>query len=144
MVQRQALGRLHHTEHDLACDHAFLGHAVVAHICLLLRQSCCADGGHVVEHHSQILIDQRAQQAGHDLVDFFLVIDQCVHGAQQVLVVNGLGHDAWQSDRLQPTQHTEFRFWITQPVEHHHANECLDIDGVAGRTKHLAQTIKAQ
>ena len=57
VVQRQALGSLHHAEHDLARNQPLLGHAEVAQVAVLLRQATGTDGGHVVEHDGQILID---------------------------------------------------------------------------------------
>ena len=36
VVQRQALSRLHHTEHHLTLHHAYFGHAVVTQLAVLL------------------------------------------------------------------------------------------------------------
>ena len=143
-MQRQSILRLHHAEHHLARDHALFGHAELTHLARLLRQPGRAYRRHVVEHHGQVLIDQGAQQAGEHFVDFVLVIDHGIHGAQQVLMVDRFSHDSRQSDRLDPAQHAEFGVRVTQPVEHHHANQRLDIDAMAGATKHLAQAIKAE
>jgi hypothetical protein len=46
----------------------------------LLRQACGADGGHVVEHHRQVLVNQRAQQTCHYGIDLVLVLNQRIHG----------------------------------------------------------------
>ena len=72
-----------------------------------------------------------------------------VHGSpitrvQQMLMVNGLQGCAWLGHRLHLSQHAKLGVWITQAVEHHHANKCLHIDAVAGVAKHVAQAIKAQ
>lgn len=64
--------------------------------------------------------------------------------ARSALMVDRFSHDSRQSDRLDPAQHAEFGVRVTQPVEHHHANQRLDIDAMAGATKHLAQAIKAE
>ncbi len=82
MIQRQAIRRLHHAEHDLARDEAFLRHAEFAHVLVLLGHPLGPDRGHVVEHHREILIDHRTQQAGQHLVDFLLVLDHRVHRPQ--------------------------------------------------------------
>lgn len=100
VVQRQALGGLHHSEHDLARNDPLLGHAEVAQVAFLLGQAARTNGGHVVEHDGQILIDQRAQQAGEHRLDFLVAVDQYVHGTQQVLVGDRLAHDAGQADGL--------------------------------------------
>jgi hypothetical protein len=144
VIQGQALGRLNHPQHDLACDDAFLGHAVAAYITLLLGQPGGADGGHVVEDHGQILIHQRAQQTGHDTIDLVFVIHQGVHGTQQVLVINQLGHSAGKGNGLQPAQHAQLGVRVTKAIDHHHAHQRLDIDGVAGLQKDFAQALEAQ
>ena len=51
------------------------------------------DGRQVVEHHRQLLVDERAQQLGHAMVDGALVIHQCIHAAQQMLGVGGVALD---------------------------------------------------
>jgi hypothetical protein len=90
VVQRQAFGGLDDTQHELAGDHPFLGHAEAAHILDLLRQALGANGGHVVEHHGQFLVDHGPQQARQHLVDRLAVLDQGIHGPQQVLVLDRL------------------------------------------------------
>jgi hypothetical protein len=86
VVDRHAVGRLHHAQHELAGDDAFLGHAEVAHIAVLLAQALGADGGQVVEDHREVFVDERAQQLRHAVVDSILVVHQRIHAAQQLLV----------------------------------------------------------
>ncbi len=86
VVDRHALGRLHDTQHELACNHTLLGHTEMAHIALLLAQAFGADGGQVIEHHRQVLIDERAQQSGDAVVHRCLMVHQRIHAAQQLLV----------------------------------------------------------
>lgn len=144
MVQRQALGRLHHTEHDLSGDQPFFGHAELAQIAVLLAQPFGADGGHIVEDARQVLIDQGPQQAADDFVDASLLGDERVHGAQEMLMLDGLNVQAGQAHRLQPAQHAQFGVGVAQAVEDHRPQQRLDIDGVTGTPKHGAKTLKAQ
>ena len=74
VVNRHAIGRLHDTQHELACNHTFLGHTEMAHIALLLAQALGADGGQVIEHHREVLIDERAQEPGDAVIYSRLVI----------------------------------------------------------------------
>ena len=144
VVDRQALGGLHHAEHELPGDEPLLRHAVPANVTRLLAQAFDADGGEVVEDHRQIVIDQRAQQAGHAVVDRLLVVHQRVHAAQQLLM-RQLGRlDAGQADRLQPAQHAELGVGVAQAVEDHHAQGVLDGVGEAGAAEDGAQAIEAE
>jgi hypothetical protein len=86
VVDGHTVGRLHHTEHELAGNDASLGHAEVPHIAVLLAQAFGANGGEVVEDHREVFVDQRAQQLCHGVVDRILVVHQCIHAAQQLLV----------------------------------------------------------
>ena len=143
VVDRQAIGRLHHAQQELSCDHAFLAQAVLAHVVRLFAQARGADGGQVVEHHRQRLVDERAQQVRHVPVDLVLVVHQRIHGAQQMLVVELGGLHPGHAHRLCPAQHPELGVGITQPVEHHHADGLLDGGGVAGAPEHAGQRIEA-
>ena len=144
VVERQAVSGLHHAEHDLACDHALFGHAEFAHIAVLLGQPSGANGGHVVEHHGQILVDQGPQQASQHTLDFIVMFDQGIHGAQQMLVLDRLSHGARQTNSLHPSKHAELGLRVAQAVEHHDTNERFDINGVAGAAKDAPKSIKAE
>ena len=144
MVDRHAVGSLHHAQHELTRHHALLGHAEVAHIAFLLTQALCTDGGQVVEHHRQILVNQRAQQSRHAIVHRVLVIHQRIHAAQQLLVGECLCIDTRHADCLQPAQHPELGVRIAQPVEDHHPQGVLDGVGKACAAKHRRQAIEAQ
>ena len=144
VVQRQTIGRLHHAQHDLPGDQPLFGHAELAHIAHLLRQAFGANGGHVVEDNGQVLIDQGAQQAGDNFVHARLLRHQGIHGAQQVLVLNGFRRQGGHAHGLQPTQHAQLGVGVAQAVEDHHAHQGLDIDGVAGAAKHSAKAVKTQ
>ena len=144
VVDRHALSRLYHTEHELAGDDPFLGHAEVAHVAVLLGVALGADGSEVVEHHREVFVDERAQQLGHAVVNGILVIYQRIHAAQQVLVSELVHLNARHAHGLQPTQHAQFGLGITQPIEDHHANCVLDRRGEALATKDGAQAIESE
>ncbi|MPM64824.1 hypothetical protein SDC9_111715 [bioreactor metagenome] len=144
VVDRQAITRLHHTEHHLTSDEAFLGHAEPADIAFLVRGAFRANGGHVVEHHRQFLVDQGTQKISNHGIDLGLMIDQSIHAAQQMLVGDRFHLNARHRYRIQPAQHPEFRFRIAQAIEHHAPNQCLDIDAVPGLAEYTAQLAKAQ
>ncbi len=144
MRQRQSLGRLHHAEHELATHPPVLGQAELAQVAGQLGLALHADGGHVVEHHRQILVDQRAQQPGQRRLDAVLVFDQRIHRPQQVLMRHLLGRKARQRHRLQPAQHAELGRRVAQAVEHHQAHQRLDVDAAARATKNPAQLAKSQ
>jgi hypothetical protein len=103
-----------------------------------------ANRGHVVERHRQVLVDQGAQQRGDHAVDRILVVHQCVHAAQQLLMREFRDLDIGQGHRLHPAQDAQLGFRVAQPVEHHDANQGLDVDGVAGAAKDAAQIREAQ
>ena len=119
VVKRQSVSCLHHSEHDLARHHPLFGHAELAHVIGLLGKPFSADGRHVIEHHRQVLVHQGAKQPGQDLVHRALLIDQRIHGAQQVLVFNGIALHARQTHGLEPAQRAQFRIRIAQAVEDH-------------------------
>jgi hypothetical protein len=144
MHQWQPLGRLHHPEHELAANPPVLGQAELAQVAGQLGLALHADGGHVVEHHRQILIDQRAQQPGQRRLHAALVFDQRVHRPQQLLVGHCLGRKARQRHRLQPAQHPELGRRVAQAVEHHQAHQRLDVDAAARSTKNPPQLAKSQ
>jgi hypothetical protein len=50
VVDRHAIGRLHHAQQELACHRALLGHAEVAHVSTLNAVAPGADGAQVAEH----------------------------------------------------------------------------------------------
>jgi len=52
--------------------------------------------------------------------------------------------DVGQGDRLHPAQDAEFGFRVAQPVEHHDANQGLDVDGDARAAKDAAQIREVQ
>ena len=144
MINRQTIARLHHPQHHLTGDEAFLGHAEPADIAFLVRGAFRANGSHVVEHHRQLLIDQGAQQVGDHSIDLGLMIDQGIHAAQQMLMGDRFHLNARHRHRVQPAQDTEFRLGIAQAIEHHHPNQRFDIDAVPGLLEHAAQLAKAQ
>ena len=144
VVDRHAVGGLHHAEHELPGDQPLLGHAVSTNVTLQLAQAFGADGGEVVEDDRQIVVDQRAQQTGHAVVHRILVIHQCVHAAQQLLVGQlgrvGAGH----ADGLQPAQHAELGVGVAQAVQDHHAQSVFDGIGEPRAPKDSTQGIEAQ
>jgi len=144
VVDRQAIGRLHHAQQELPGNDTFLGHAELAHVIALLAQPLDPDGRQVIEHHRQLLVDERAQQLRHAIVHAGLVIHQRVHAAQQVLVGDRPGIDIGHRHCLQPAQRTELGIGITKPVEHHHADGLFHRGGVARTAEHRVQPIKAQ
>ena len=144
VVQRQTIGRLHHALHDLPGDQPLFGHAVLAHIAHLLRQPLGANGGHVVADDGQVLIDQGAKQARDDFVHPRLLRHECIHGAQQMLVLYGLWAKGGHAHVLQPTQHAQLGVGVAQAVEDHDTHQGLDVDGVAGAAKHRAKAVKTQ
>ena len=115
-IRQAPLGALHHSEHHLARDHAFLGHAELAHIVILLRQSGCADRGHVLEHDGQVLIDREKQQTCKLLIDIVLVFNHRIHRQQQVLVLDCLGHHVGQGDGFDPAQCAHLGVWMAQAI----------------------------
>ena len=144
MVDRQPLGGLDDAEHELAGNQPFLGHAVLAHVTGLLAESFAADRGEVVEHHRQILIDQRAQQPGDHRIDLILVIHQRIEAAQQLLVRHRLRPEVGQRHGLHPAQHTELGFGVAQAVEHHQSDQRFHVRGVARAAEHPPQLGEAQ
>ena len=141
---RQAFGGLDDAQHELAGDDTLLGHAEAAHILNLLRQALSANGGHVVEHHGQFLVDHGPQQARQHLVDGFTMLNQGIHGPQQMLVLNGLRDNARQADGLQPAQDAELGFGVAQAVDGHDAQQGFDVDVVAAAAEYGAQAVEAQ
>ena len=47
--------------------------------------------------------------------------------------------DVRQGDGLEPAQHAKLGVWVTQAVQDHDANECLNIRGVVGAAKNPPQ-----
>ncbi|OIQ70110.1 hypothetical protein GALL_482830 [mine drainage metagenome] len=141
MRQRQSLGRLHHAEHELATHPPVLGQAELAQVAGQLGLALHADGGHVVEHHRQILVDQRAQQPGQRRLDAVLVFDQRIHRPQQVLMRHLLGRKARQRHRLQPAQHAELGRRVAQAVEHHHPQQPLGVERAMGIAQYAAERL---
>ena len=144
VIDRQALGRLHDPEQELAGDAAFLGHPEAAKIAGLLGLALGPDRGQVVEHDRELCIDHRTQQPGDVLVDGLLMVHQRIHAAQQLLMGQRPGADAGQADRLEPPQHAQLGLGVAQPVEDHHAQGVLDRSLEAGAPKDTGQRIKAE
>ena len=144
VIDRHAVLRLHHAQHELARNDPFLGHPEAAHVALLLAQALGADGGQVIEHHREILIDERAQQSGNTVIHSRLVIHERIHAAQQLLVREPGRIDTGHAHRVQPAQHAEFGVGITQPVEDHHADGVLYRIGEAGPAKDGGKPIETQ
>jgi len=144
VVDGQPVGGLHDAEHELAGDHAFFGHAELAHIVGLLGEPLGADRGQIVEDHRELNIDQWAQQRGEALIDLGLVRHQCVHAAKQLLVREPVGLDRGDAHGLQPAQDPELGLGVTESIEDHHAQRLLDGRGVAGAAKDGRQAMKAE
>jgi len=144
VVDRQTLGRLHYTEHEMAGNDTLLGHAVLPNIINSPGQACSAYGGEVIDHQRQVLVDRRPQQARHYAIDCVLMSYQRIHAAQQMLVCHGNRVHLGQADGFQPAQHSQLGLGITQPVEDHHAQSVFDGGGVAGLAEHASQSIKAE
>lgn len=126
VVQRNAFGGLHHTQHELAGDDAFLGHAELAHVGVLGGAPFGTDGGQVVEHHRQVLVHQR------------------IHAAQQLLVGDGLHLEIRKCHCLKPAQHAELGVRIAQAVEHHDAHQGLDVGRHARTPEHATKFREAE
>ena len=144
VIDRHAVARLHHAQHELARDHAFFGHAKAAYIRVLLAEPCSANRREVIEHDRQLLIDERAQQPGDAIVHRRLMIHQGIHAAQQLLMGQRFRLDTGHAHRLQPAQHTEFGVRVAQPVEDHRAQRLLDRRGEPGAPEHGGETVKPQ
>jgi len=55
-----------------------------------------------------------------------------------------LGHNSGKGDRFDPAQDAQRRVRITQAVEHHHADQRLDIEPLPVSSKHLVQAIEPE
>ena len=100
--RRQAVGRLHHPEHELPRDAAaLLVHAKGAEVVLDRGLAVDAHGCQIVEHHGQIVIDQRPDLAGQGGLHGRAMVHERVHRPQQVLVGHALGHRRHR-DRVEP------------------------------------------
>ena len=104
VVDRQAHGRLHHAQIELAGDNTFLGHATVTNVAWLLTQAGGTNGRQVVEHRLHVLFHQRPQQARHQNVHIGVVVHERIHAAQQLLVRQRRRVDLWCRGRV----HTRF------------------------------------
>ena len=144
VVDRQAFGGLHHPEHELAGNQALLGHAVTAHVAVLLTQACGPNGGEVVEHQRHVLIHQRADLLRHQIVDRLLMVYQRIQAAQQMLVGQRFNIHLGNADRLQPSQHAQLGVGVAEAIEDHDANRVLNGRGVARAAKHASQCVKAE
>ena len=68
-------------------------------------------------------------------VDCNLVLDHGIHGAQQMLVLDGCAINAGQAHGLKPAKHPQFGVWIAQSVKDHDAHQRLNINGVASASE---------
>ncbi|OIQ69090.1 hypothetical protein GALL_493100 [mine drainage metagenome] len=126
--ERQALGGLHHAEDELAGDTTgFLVHAERADILADLTFAVDAHGGQIVEDHREVMVNQRADLRGQFHLDPLGMVHQRIHGAQEVLMRDGLGHGGHR-DGLEPAQAAQLACGIAQSVEHHRPDEGLDIE----------------
>ena len=91
--QRQAVCGLDHAEHELPGDTAgFLVHAEGTQIVVDLASAMDADCGQVIEHDREITIDQGPDLARQRAFDSVRMIHESIHGAQKVLVGDGVWH----------------------------------------------------
>jgi hypothetical protein len=137
------MGGLHHAQQELPRDDALLAHARAAQVTGLLAQALGANGGQVVEHHRQRVVDQGPQQVRHALIDLSPVVHQRVHRTQQLLVGELRRLHPGHAHRLRPAQHAELGVRVAQPIEHHQAHGLLDRGGVARPAKDTGQGVEA-
>ena len=64
---------------------------------------------------------------GQSALDGLGVIHQRIHGAQKVLMGDGLGHGRHRNG-VQPAQAAEFARGVAQAVEHHGPDQRLGVD----------------
>ena len=143
----QALGGLHQREHELPLDQTRLATPEGTHIAVLHRLPSGLHRGQVVEHHRQVLVDERAHQAGQPLAQGLAVLVDHVHGAQQVLVRGqavGKAEIGGQRHGVEPAQHAQLAARIAQPVQHHGAQAGQHIELDPGPPPGAGQVIKAQ
>ena len=128
MHERQAVGGLHDAEHELPGDPAaLLVHAEGAQVVRDMPFAMDAHGGQVVENDGELVIDQRPDLPSQFHLDPLAMVHQRIHGAQKVLMGDGLGHGG-HGDGLQPAQAAELALRLAEAVEHHGTHERLDIE----------------
>ncbi len=128
MRDGQPLCGLHQGQHELAFNQPRLGQAIGAHIIVQVGLTCDGDGGEVIKHHREVLINQGAHEHGQSGTEFLAVLIEHIHGAQQVLMLRIEPKVCWQGHRLQPAQHTEFAARVAQTIEEHQAQAGQDIN----------------
>ncbi len=103
-----------------------------------------AHGCQIIEDNRQIMIHEGADLAGKFDLHPFGMIHQRIHGAQQMLMSNALGH-RWHGHSLQPTQTAQLAVRGAEAVEDHGADQRLGIDLAAPRSQRAAQgTVEAK
>jgi len=135
----QALGSLHHTEHELPGDAAGLFvHSESAQIVVNFPFAMNPHGGQVIEDDSQLPIDQRTYLSCQLDLDDLGTVHQRIHCPQQVLMGDDL-RNRRHGDGLQPTEATEFGVRGAEPVEDHRPDQGFGLDptppGSQGTTK---------
>ena len=139
--ERQAVGRLHQTEHELAGNaRGLLVHAVGPQVVFEQRLAVDAHRGEVVKHHGEFLVNQRTDVFAELLVDRVGVIADRIHGAQQVIVAHRRRHARYRH-RVEPAQHAELGVGVTQPVKHHGAHERFGIERSARGAQHPTKNL---
>ncbi len=141
MRNGQAFGGLHDAEHDLPADAAVLGQAELANLAGHLTLALHADRRHVVEHDRQVLIDQRPQHRRQGALHRLTALGQRVHGAQQPLVRDRGAVDSRHPGAFEPAQDAELGRGIAQPVEDHHPEQSLGIEGAVSVAQHPAKRL---
>lgn len=143
--ERKAVGGLHDAEHELPGNAAhLLVHAKSTDVILDGALAVDPHGGQIVEHHREVPIHQRPDLSRQLDLDPIGMVHQRVHGPQQMLMGHDLGHGR-HGHGLQPAQAAEFAGGVAQPVEHHGAHECLDIEpALAGAQGAPEGTVEAK
>jgi hypothetical protein len=126
--ERQAFGGLYHAQNELARDAAgLLVHAEGTQVILNRPFAMDAHRGQVVEDDGEIPVDQGAYLPRQSLFNRIRMIHQRVHGAQQMLVCDGL-RDRRHRHRFQPAQASQLAVRSTKAVEHHGPDQRFGIE----------------
>jgi len=144
---RQSVGRLHQRQHHLAAYAAVLGHPVLSSVGLDLGLTMHGDRGQVVEHHREVLIDQRTHQHRQAIGDTGAVIFQHIHRTQQMLMIGravGKAKVTRQRHGVHPPQDAELGRWVAKPVEHHQPQAGQHVDLAAGGAPGLRKVFHTQ
>ena len=139
MHQGQTLGCLHDAHDELAGDAAGLFvHPVGADVVIDLSLAMDAYRRQIIEDNGEVTIHQRPDLLGKFALHPIGMVDQRVHGAQEMVVFHRLRHGRHR-DRFQPAQHAKLTVRRAKPVEYHRPHEGFDIDLPLARAQRPSQ-----